>query len=40
VFVHVAVHVGTPGNQTEVIQHKTKLVTFVHGRRGVKDSNG
>jgi hypothetical protein len=40
VFLHATVHVGTPGNQTAVIQHKTKLVAFVHSRRGVKDSDG
>jgi hypothetical protein len=40
IFLYVSVHVGTSGNQTKVIQHKTKSVTFVHSGCGVRDSNG
>jgi len=40
IFLYVSVHVGTSGNQTKVIQHKTKLDTFVHSGCGAGDSNG
>jgi hypothetical protein len=41
IFLHVSVRNGpSSGNQTKVIQHKTKLVTFVYSWHGVEDSNG
>ena len=41
IFLHVLVHKRLPsGNQSKVIEHKTKLVTFIHSWHGVKQSNG
>jgi hypothetical protein len=40
IFLYGLVHVGTSGNQTKVIEHKTKLITFVHSGCGVRDSSG
>jgi len=39
-FLHISVRKGPSGNETKVIQHKAKAVTFEHIGRTVKESNG